>query len=154
MSFTVNPVSSEDLAAPLSLLEGFYRDGEPLPDPFIERLRREVRSGEMEVLAAKVGERVAGVAVLAYRLNVSAGGVFASVEDLYVAPEERRRGVGRALLEEVGGRCAEHGVSYIEVQVEDSEAEAFYCGAGYELESGTRVFSRSYALGVGATAEG
>jgi GNAT superfamily N-acetyltransferase len=90
--------------------------------------------------------RVVGVAVLAYRLSVSAAGLFASIEDLYVEPEPRRRGVGRALLETVGERCAARGVSYVEAQVEDEEAAAFYAAVGYEEEPGVRVFSRSYVL--------
>jgi GNAT superfamily N-acetyltransferase len=105
-----------------------------------------VERGDLEVLAARAEGRVVGVAVLAYRLSISAGGLFASVEDLYVEPDARRRGLGRALLEAVGERCAARGVSYIEAQVEDEEATAFYAAVGYEEESGVRVFSRSYVL--------
>lgn len=100
----------------------------------------------MEVLAAYLEGRPAGVAVIAYRLNVSVAGPFASIEDLYVVPDFRRRGVGRALLEAAGDRFAARGVSYVEVQVEDEEAAAFYKALGYEPETGVRLFSRSYAL--------
>jgi ribosomal protein S18 acetylase RimI-like enzyme len=87
-----------------------------------------------------------GVAVLAYRLSVSAAGLFASIEDLYVRPGARRRGVGRALLEAVKERCASRGVSYVEAQVEGEEAVSFYSALGYEEELGVRVFSRSYSI--------
>lgn len=146
MSFTVNLVRGEDFVTPLRLLEGFLREGEPLPESFIEQLRRAVQAGAMEVLAAKRGNYAIGVAVLAYRLNVSVGGLFASIEDLYVLPEERSQGVGRALIEEVRERCATRRVSYVEVQVEDGGAEAFYSVLGYELESGMRVLSSSYVF--------
>jgi GNAT superfamily N-acetyltransferase len=98
------------------------------------------------VLAARVEGRVVGVAVLAYRLSISAAGSFASIEDLYVRPEERRQGVGRALLEAVENRCTARGVSYVEAQVEDEEAAAFYTALGYEVEPEVRVFSCSYSL--------
>ena len=89
---------------------------------------------------------VAGVAVLAYRLSFSAAGLFASIEDLYVRPELRRRGVGRALLEAVKERCDSRGVSYVEAKVEDEEAASFYSALGYEPETGVRVLSRSLPI--------
>jgi GNAT superfamily N-acetyltransferase len=142
----VKPASGVGLAEPLRLLEEFLREGEPVPADFVWRLRNAVEAGELEVLEARAAGRVVGVAVLSYRLSVSAAGPFASVEDLYVEPEARRRGVGRALLEAVGERCAARGVSYVEAQVEDEEAAGFYAALGYEEEPGVRVFSRSYVL--------
>ncbi len=116
-----------------------------MPEAFVGQLREAVEAGNLEVLAARMEHRMVGVAALAYRLNISAGGLFASIEDLYVRAESRRRGVGRALLEAVAERCKIRGVSYVEVQVEDEEAAAFYSAVGYEPEPGVRVFSRSYA---------
>jgi GNAT superfamily N-acetyltransferase len=137
---------ASDLAEPLGLLERWLRDGEPVPEAFAERLGEAVEAGDLEVLVACLGGRTVGVAALAYRLNVSAAGSFASVEDLYVVPDARRRGVGRALLETVAERCAARGISYVEAQVEREEAVTFYRALGYEPEPEVRVFSRSYAL--------
>ena len=142
----VAPVRGTGLTEPLRLLEGFLRDGEPVPEGFAEALRAAVERGVVEVLAAREEGRVVGVAVLAYRLSVSAAGPFASIEDLYVEPGARRRGVGRALLEAVGERCTSRGVSYVEAQAEDEEAVAFYAAVGYEEEPGVRVFFRSHVL--------
>ena len=99
------------------------------------------------MLAARVepGVGLVGVAVLAFRPNVSAGAPFASIEDFYVRTDARRRGVGRALLEAVGERCRARGVSYVEVQT-DEEAAPFYAALGYEPEPGVQVLSRSYAF--------
>ena len=141
----VTSVGGTDLADALKLLEAFLRDGEPVPEDFAQTLRKAVDTGELEVLAARAEGRVVGVVLPAYRLSVSAAGLFASIEDLYVEPDARRRGVGRALLEAVGERCVARGVSYVEAQVEDEEA-AFYAASGYEEEPGVRVFSRSYAF--------
>lgn len=135
------------LSEPLGLLEDWLREGEPVPEAFARRLRGSVEAGGLEVLSARLDGVPAGVAVIAYRLNVSLAGTFASVEDLYVVPGSRRRGVGRALLETVVERCAARGISYVEAQVEDDEeATAFYRSLGYEPEPGVRVFARSYAL--------
>ena len=94
---------------------------------------------------AEPGQGLVGVVVLAFRLNISAGASFASIEDLYVGTDARRRGVGRALLAAVGERCRARGISYVEVQA-DEEAAPFYAALGYEPEPGVRVFSRSHAL--------
>lgn len=142
----VRVAPASDLVEPLGLLERWLRSGDPVPEGFAERLGGEVETGCLEFLVARIEGRAAGVAVLAYRLSVSAAGPFASVEDLYVVPDVRRRGVGRALLEAVTERCALRGVSYVEAQVESEEAAAFYEALGYERELGVRTFSRSYAL--------
>ena len=134
------------LAEPLALLEEALRDGDPVPEYFADRLRKAVEAGDLEVLAARAEDQILGVALLAYRLNVSAGGLFASVEDLYVRPEARRRGVGRAMLKAVDELCAERGISYVEAQVEEKEAELFYAALGYEPETGVRVLSRSLPI--------
>jgi GNAT superfamily N-acetyltransferase len=142
----VVPTCGAELAEPLSLLEESLREGEPVPEDFAETLRETAETGAVEVLAARAEGRVVGVAVLAYRLSISAAGVFASIEDLYVRPDARRQGIGRALLEAVEERCASRGVSYVEAQVEDEGAAAFYSALGYEEEPGVRVLSRSYSL--------
>jgi GNAT superfamily N-acetyltransferase len=134
------------LAEPLALLEEALRDGDPVPEDFADRLRKAVEAGDAEVLAARAEDQILGVALLAYRLNVSAGGLFASVEDLYVRPVARRRGVGRALLQAADERCEDHGISYVEAQVEEREAEQFYAALGYEPETSVRVLSRSLPI--------
>jgi GNAT superfamily N-acetyltransferase len=143
---TIEVTPASDLAEPLSLLAASLRDGEPVPEAFAEILRRSVQTGDMDVLAARSEDRILGVAVLAYRPNITAGALFASIEDLYVRPEARRQGVATALLEAADERCATHQISYVEVQVEDESAECFYRTLGYAPESGTSVLSRSLAL--------
>ena len=137
---------SPDLSEPLSLLEASLREGEPVPEAFAEKLRRSVETGDIDVLVASSEGQILGVAVLAYRPNIPAGALFASIEDLYVRPDARRQGVGTALLTAANERCAAHKISYVEVQVEDKAAESFYKTLGYELEASVRVLSRSLAL--------
>ena len=141
----VRPVAPDELAEPLSFLEEYLREGEPVSPPFAEQLKRAVEGGDLEVLAARAEEGLVGVAMLALRLSVSIGASFASIEDLYVRTDARHRGVGRALLGAVEERCRRRGVSYIEVQTDD-ETASFYSTLGYEPESGVRVLSRSYVL--------
>ncbi len=146
MTFRVEPATGDGLDAPLSLLAGSLREGDPLSETFLAEFRGVVEKGDFEVLAVYERGAVIGVTILSYRLSISAGDLFASVEELYVRPDARRRGVGRDLLEEVGRCCKARGVSYVEVQAVDDAAEVFYESVGYENEEGVRVMSCSYAL--------
>ena len=141
----VSLVSGEDLTSPMKLFEEVLRDGEPLSDEFVDRMRGAVEEGGLEVLAVISGGRTDGAAVIAYRLNVSAATDFASIEELHVRPGDRRQGIGGALLEAIEKRCGERCVSYVEVQTDDEAAE-FYAALGYEEESDVRVFSKSLPI--------
>jgi GNAT superfamily N-acetyltransferase len=138
-------VAPHEHAKPLSLLEKYMRDGKPVPPSFAQQLQRVIERGDLEVFAARTEERLVGIAVLAFRPNVSAGTLFASIEDLYVRPDTRHRGVGQALLEAMEERCKVRRVSYVEVQTDD-EAAQFYSMLGYEPQRGVRVLSRSFTL--------
>lgn len=142
----VAPVPAPDVREPLRLLEEWLRDDEPVPDDFIGKIQNSIGAEDVEVLAARLGGRMVGVLVLAFRPNVSLGGLFASIEDLYVRPESRCRGVGAALLKAVDERCTGRGIYYVEAQVEENDAGAFYAASGYEPEPNVRVFSRSIAF--------
>ena len=142
----VSRVAVPHLREPLRLLEEWLRDGGPIPEGFIAGIQSCVETGDLEVLAAHRGNHTVGVLVLAFRPSVALGGFFASIEDLYVVPEARRRGVGRALLQAADERCTSRGVSYLEAQVEESGAEDLYAASGYEPEADVRVFSRSLPL--------
>ena len=145
----VAPVPASELREPLQLLEEWLRGGEPVPDDFAAKMRGSVEAGDLEVLTAYLDGRMAGVLVLAFRPNVSFGGPFASIEDLYVNPEARRRGVGSKLLKAADERCRDRGAYYLEAQVEEGDVGAFYAASGYEPEPGVRVFSRSLPIGDG-----
>ena len=142
----VATVSAPEVREPLRLLEEWMREGEHVPESFVEEIQRHVRAGDLEVLAASLDDQMVGVLVLAFRPSVSLGGRFASIEDLYVRPEARRRRVGSALLKAADERCTVRGAHYLEAQVQEGEADTFYAAFGYELEPGVQVFSRSLVI--------
>ena len=130
----------------MKLLEDSLRSGEPVPESFVEELRKSVEVGDIEFITARTEGGTLGVIVLAYHPNISAGSLFASIEDLYVRPEARRQGIGRALLTAADERCTARGISYVEVQVDDEYTETFYKALGYEPDTGVRVLSRSLTI--------
>ena len=99
-----------------------------------------------EVLIARVGSTPVGFALYfgTFSTFLAKPGIY--LEDLYVRPEARRRGVGLALFEAVGERCEARGISYVEAQVEEDGAEAFYAALGYEREAEVRVLSKSLVI--------
>jgi GNAT superfamily N-acetyltransferase len=135
-----------DLSGAARLLKRFLqRGGERGSSEFEARLEEHVASGCFEVFVARLRGEAVGVATASYRPSVAVGGEFASIEDLYVEPGSRGRGVASALVRAVEDRCRERGISYVEVQA--SGAERFYERLGYEEEVGVRVLSRSVSLG-------
>jgi ribosomal protein S18 acetylase RimI-like enzyme len=74
-----------------------------------------------------------GLAVLAYTWTLEHGGLAAWLDELFVAPEHRGRGVGRALLRralEVGEERGCHAVD-LEVDSEHARAERLYRREGF-----------------------
>lgn len=142
----VAPVFAPEVREPLRLLEEWMREGDPVPESFVEEIQRYVRAGDLEVLAASLNGQTVGVLVLAFRPSASLGGRFSSIEDLYVRPEARRKGVGSALLKAADERCAARDAYYLEAQVEEGGAGAFYAAFGYEPEPEVQVFSRSLVI--------
>ena len=81
-----------------------------------------VREGRTQVAVA--GGRVAGFATLSFT-NASA-----EVEDLFVDPAWARRGIGRALVEEIASIARAAGSPFMEVDA-NPHALAFYASVGF-----------------------
>jgi GNAT superfamily N-acetyltransferase len=79
-------------------------------------------------------ERPVGLVVYFYEFSTWRGHPGVYVQDLYVAPEMRGRGLGRELVQAVRERAAEWGGRYIKLTVYDRNpaALAFYHGLGFE----------------------
>jgi GNAT superfamily N-acetyltransferase len=116
------------------LLDRFNREYDsPSPGPEILAARlRELLSGG-RVAAVLVGEPAIGVALLTFRPNVWFEGPVALLDELYVAPEERGRGIGTALLKATEELCRRRGSRLLEINVdgEDIDARRFYERHGY-----------------------
>jgi ribosomal protein S18 acetylase RimI-like enzyme len=119
-----------------------FRDHLDKPDPPDEEIRASVEriladpGGEFLLGAAGDGDP-AGVCQLRYRWSVWTSAEDCWLEDLYVIPEARRSGLGRALVEAALDSARERGCVRIELDVdEDNEqALALYAAAGFRLDS-------------------
>ncbi|MGK2926654.1 MAG: N-acetyltransferase family protein [Lysobacterales bacterium] len=87
-----------------------------------------------EAMLAFDGEEAAGLAVFFYEFSTWRGQRGVYVQDLYVSPVTRGRGLGRKLIEAVRQRAAEQGAHYVKLTVHDRNpaALAFYHAMGFQ----------------------
>jgi GNAT superfamily N-acetyltransferase len=85
------------------------------------------------LLLARGSRGPVGIAALAYTWTLEHGGPVAWLDELYVVPEKRGRGVGRALLDRACAEAAANGCLAIELEVDrdHARAEALYERAGF-----------------------
>ncbi|WP_237479587.1 GNAT family N-acetyltransferase [Lichenibacterium dinghuense] len=113
-----------------------------------ERLAHEVRSTPGDFAAALFGDaprafcdiaeldgQGAGLALWFYNFSTFEGRHGIYLEDLYVRPEHRGRGLGRALLERLARRCRDEGLKRLQWSVLDWNEPSidFYRGLGAEM---------------------
>ena len=107
--------------------------GSPTPGPEVltERLR-EMLARE-DVVALVAGDPGAAVALLTFRSGVWDAGPVALLEELYVRPELRGRGIGHAVLERALAIARERGSQTFEITVDegDTGARRFYEAHGF-----------------------
>ncbi len=156
---TVRPLTSSDVPAFLALIEALA-DYEGLPPPDIEardRLARHVlaENPPFRVLLAEYAGRVIGYAVFFETYSTFLGRPTLYVEDIFVLPEARRHGAGRALMQEMAREAVRRGCGRMEWQVLawNAPAIAFYDRLGASLLDNWRV-CRLAADGLARLAEG
>lgn len=124
----------EDASTVAALLDAFNREFDT-PTPGLEVLTRRLDSllaGD-EVIALLSGEPPTALALLTLRPNVWYEGPVALLDELYVVPELRGRGVGSALLEAAEAIVRKFGAEAVEINVDsdDVDARRFYEQRGY-----------------------
>lgn len=84
-------------------------------------------------LLARARKRAIGVAYLSFQWTLEHGGKCAWLEELYVAPPFRERGMGSLLLAKVSECAREHGCAAVDLEVESDHrrAERLYRRHGF-----------------------
>ncbi len=136
---TVRPAKEADVGSILELIRALaeYEKAAPGAVPVTEDLLRESLFGAhpaIEGLLACLGEEVAGYALYFHNYSSWRGRRGVYLEDLFVRPEWRRRGIGSALLRAVARVAVERGCARLEWLVLDWNRPAieFYRSLGAE----------------------
>lgn len=117
-----------------ALLDAFNREfGTPTPGTAVLTSRLQRLLAGPDVIALLVGEPAVGLAVLTLRPNVWYDGPVALLDELYVVPGRRGRGVGSALVTAAETITRDRGGELLEINVdgEDTDARRFYERHGY-----------------------
>ena len=121
------------------LLHDFNSEfGEPSPGPpaLAERMRQLLDAGDTVVLLA--GDGPEGLAVLRFRLGIWTDGLECYLAELYVVPDRRGQGLGRALMEKAMDVARAEGATYMELGTaeDDVAARALYESLGFDNRGG------------------
>jgi ribosomal protein S18 acetylase RimI-like enzyme len=97
-------------------------------------------TGMVQVAQGKIwlileGDTVMGYAVLIWSYSLEYGGLAAELDELYLKPETRGRGVGKAAMQALLEFCREADVVLLRLETEPSNeaARGFYRTLGFEV---------------------
>jgi aminoglycoside 6'-N-acetyltransferase I len=146
MTLSVRRATSADLDAALPLLQRFFaEEGFATPPDLIrERLGEMLADLGTGVFLAWLGTEAVGVATVTTSSGIEFG-LGAELEDLYVRPDVRERGVGSALIEAVIAWCRARACTVVEVVV-TPEGQAAHDLIGYYRARGFRESGRVMLL--------
>jgi GNAT superfamily N-acetyltransferase len=135
----VRRATPEDAEVVARLLHDFqleYDEPSPGVEKFAERYEQQLRDGDVLVLLAGAGPD--GFAQLRFRPWVYSDGLHSYLEDFYVVPSLRGKGIGRALLEAAMDVARDEGATQMELCTgeADVEARALYESAGFTNREG------------------
>jgi ribosomal protein S18 acetylase RimI-like enzyme len=138
-SASIRLAGSNDCAAAGKLLDAFnreYDDPTPGPDKLEQRLRELIEGGDTVVLLG--GDGPDALAVLRFRRSIWTEGLECYLAELYVVPERRGQGLGRALMLAAIELARERGADYMDLNTgeQDAAARELYESLGFSRTEG------------------
>jgi GNAT superfamily N-acetyltransferase len=142
---SIDPATDRDVPQILVFIQGLA-EYEKLSDACVatEEALRETLFGERryaEVLIARLGEKAVGFALFFHNYSTFLAKAGIYLEDLFVLPEHRGKGVGKALLKRVAGIARERNCGRMEWSVLDwnEPAVGFYKKIGATVMPDWRI---------------
>ena len=131
------PATSDEIEMLVAMMRELYAyDGLAFDEAIARRALMGVIDNETfgRVFLIRLGNEVAGYAVLTFGYSLEFHGRDAFVDELYLRNEYRGRGIGKRALQFLTEVCANEGVSalHLEVERENTSAQAVYRKFGFE----------------------
>lgn len=152
MEGSVRLAGVDDAAIVAQLLHDFNTEYDT-PTPGVAAIAARLRSllAGGTTFALLGGDPPCAVALVTLRTNVWYDGPVALLDELYVAPDQRGRGLGGRLIDLLVRECRARKVALIEVNVDEGDVDAlrFYDRHGLRLiqpDTGERAFYVSREL--------
>jgi GNAT superfamily N-acetyltransferase len=129
----------EEFGAVGQLLHRFNTEfGEFTPSPLVlaHRLRQLIEGGDTAVLVA--GEGPDGLAIVRFRAAIWSDGLECYLAELYVVPDRRRQGLGRALMKAAIEEALQRGAVSMDIGVDEPDlaARQLYESLGFTNRAG------------------
>ncbi len=139
----VEPARTEDIDALLPLMRGYcdFYEASPTDEGLGEMARALIATEEPEgmllVARATDGAEPLGFAAVGWKWSSLRGARVAILEDLFVDPDARRTGAGRALITACAERARSHGAAALlwVTAHDNTRAQALYDSLGAKGES-------------------
>jgi ribosomal protein S18 acetylase RimI-like enzyme len=143
MNPMLREATHDDLPILVDLMQDFYNESE------FELDRVEAAAAFTSLLnqqnfgaiwLAMDGDEVGGYVVLTVRFAMEFAGLDGAIDDLYVRPASRRKGLGKALLESLLVECHDRGLEalHVEVAPDNVAAQTLYQSLGLQLRTDKR----------------
>ena len=146
MDAVIRRAGTVDVDALLDLMHAFHAEAGFALDRARNRAALTAILADASIGAIWIAEAagvVAGHAVLTTRFTMEHTGWSGYVDDLYVAPAYRRRGVARGLLDALVGECRRRACTALQVEVgrDNVAALAAYAAFGLRIVDDGRVLA-------------
>jgi ribosomal protein S18 acetylase RimI-like enzyme len=130
------PADAEAIGRLLHDFNTEYEEVTPGPAKIAERVRELLAAGDTIVLLA--GDAPDGLAVMRFRPSIWIEKLECYLAELYVVPDKRGRGIGRALMDEVLAVARGEEAGHIELNTSDAgvAARALYESLGFTNREG------------------
>lgn len=147
MNTQIHLCAPEDAAALLSLVARCHEErGLALDDAAREAAILPLLEGSPLGAAYIFGPRRApiGYVIVTFGWSVSLGGMEGRVDEVFVRPSVRRRGIGGSILHEIGAALSDVGLRALHMRLEEGDGPGHSLGrrAGFTSRDGTRHLTR------------
>ena len=146
MTLQVRPADADDQATVVELFTGYLEFYEVTASPARVQafVAARLHTGDSVILLAERDGRAVGLAQVFPTLSSLDLAPLWTLGDLFVAPDARGAGIGRALLRAVCERAAGAGAASVALETArtNTRAQALYESEGFVLDTVYRVYSR------------